>query len=519
MGGDVPANAGKLSELIGAAVHRASVAAAPHVQAAHDERITTFLEGLEARIAPLLAPLLADVLADPNTPEQVRPLLEAVAAPAHKFDSSLIGIGLAALLYPFLQAATAPAVLDVQYGANSLSHNTKLSVAELALSQIKNTYDRATAFDDARAQGLSPARFQTMIDNTGNPPGIAELLLLYRRGQIDDAKLLHGIRQSHIRDEWADEIKALRFAPPPAGEVVAGRLKQHLSDADYRDKLGEAGINPANADWMLATAGRPYGIQQALHLLNRGEIDEGRVRQVVAQSDINTVFTDDILQLRWYLPPVRSIMAMLRSGAITDAKATELFTENGVRSSDITGYLAEAHHGRTATVRTLTEAQVVRMYGAKFLPRATALAKLQTLGYDATTADTLLDFADEAQTERYTNAVITRVHARYVAYKLTDAEATNALNADAVPPAAQHELMRLWRIERDANIHVLSPAQVVAAYRRTQIGPAETKRRLLAAGVQQSDLAIVVADAFPPSEFKPASKPATEALVAAVVNA
>jgi hypothetical protein len=394
-----------------------------------------------------------------------------------------------------------------------------LSPAELALAVIKNTYPRAQAFAEAADNGVNASRFQVLIDNTGNPPGIAELLLLYRRGQISEATLAHGVRQSHIRDEWLDEVKALRFAPPPAGEVVAGRLKAHLSDADYRDKLGEAGIDPANASWMLATAGRPYGIEQALHLLNRGIISEARVREVVAQSDVNPNFTDDILHLRRYLPPVRSIMAMLRAGAIDDTEATRLFTENGMEAGDIPAYLREAHHGRTAQVRDLTSAQVVRMYGAKFMARAAAVAKLESLGYDATTANTLLDFADEAQTERYTNAVITRIHSRYVAHKLTDSEATNALNADHVPAAAQGELLRLWRIERDANIHVLSPAQVVAAYRRTQIGPAETKRRLLAVGVQQSDLAIVVADAFPPTEFKPASKAATEALVLAVVNA
>lgn len=512
MAGDNGAATGKLSEALGAALHRAAVAAAPHVQAAHDERITSFLEGLEARVAPMLAPILADALNDPATDPAVRELFGTVASPTHKFDSSLIGIGLTAILYPFLQAALTPHVTSLAQQAWQRDQSLDLTPAELALAVIKNTYDAKTATAEAGDWGINPTRFKVMVDNTGEPPGIAELLQALRRGLIDQTRLAHGVRQSRLRDEWLDVITALRYAPPPAGEVVAGRVKEHLSDTDYHTKLSEAGTDPANAEWLRLTAGRPYGIEQALHLLNRGEIDEARVRQVVAQSDVNTDFIADILQLRWYVPPVRSIMAMLRSGAITDAQARTLFSENGVRPTDIDGYLAEAHHTKATSVKELSQAQTLRMYGAKFLDRPTATARLQRLGYDDTTIGLLLDFADEAQHERYTNAVVTRIHSRFVTYKLTEAEARAALTADKIPPAAITDLLALWHIERDANVHVLTPAAIVGAYRRQEIGPAETKARLLAVGVQPSDLAIVVADGFAPTKPNPTA-------VAAVVNA
>jgi hypothetical protein len=493
-------------------VHRATVAAQPHVQAAHDERITSFLEGLEQRVAPMLAPILQQALDDPTTDPAIRELFATVAEPTHKFDSSLIGIGLTAILYPFLQAALAPHVTSLAQQAWNRDPSQVLSPAELALSQIKGTYDHTTAVREAADNGINATRFQVMVDNTGEPPGLAELLLLYRRGQITLARLVHGVRQSRVRDEWQPEILDLQYAPPPAGEVVAGRVKEHLTDAQYHTKLAHAGIDPAEGEWMRQAAGRPYGIEQGLHLLNRGEIDESRFRQVVAQSDVNTDFLADILKLRVYLPPVRSVMAMLRAGAITDAQATTLFTENGVRASDITGYLAEAHHGKTTAVRTLTEAQVVRLYSAKLLDHATATARLTALGLDGPTITLLLDYADNTRHERYVNAVITRVHTRYVAHKLTDTEATNALNADKVPAAAITDLLALWRVERGANVVVPSSSQVVGAYRRQEITAAETKRRLLALGVQQSDLAIIVADGFPPTKPNPTA-------VAAVVNA
>jgi hypothetical protein len=503
---------GKLSEVLGAALHRAAVAAAPHVQAAHDERVTAFLEGLEARVAPLLAPIIADAINDPATDPAVRELFGTVAEPTHKFDSSLIGIGLTAILYPFLQAALTPHVTSLAQQAWSRDQSLVLSPAELALATIKNTMDAKAAVAEAGDSGVNAARFQVLVNNTGEPPGIAELLQALRRGIIDATRLAHGVRQSRVRDEWLDVITALRYAPPPAGEVVAGRVKEHMTDAEYHQRLSEAGTDPANADWMLAAAGRPYGIEQALELLNRGVIDEARVRQVIAQSDVNTAFTDDILQLRHYFPPPRSVVPMLRAGAITEAQARQLLADYGVGEPWQSAFITEATHTKASAVKELSQAQTLRMYGAKFVDHATATTRLQRLGYDATTIGLLLDFADEAQHERYTNAVVTRIHSRFVNYKLTEAEARAALTADKIPGAAITDLLALWHIERDANVHVLTPASIVGAYRREEIGPAETKQRLLAVGVQLADLAIVVADGFAPNKPNPTA-------VAAVVNA
>jgi len=510
--GEAATPQGKFSEVLGAALHRAAVAAAPHVQAAHDERITSFLEGLEARVAPLLAPIIQDAIDDPATPPEVRDLFATVATPAHKFDSSLISVGLAAILYPFLQAALAPHVNSLAQQAWNRDQSQVLSPAEAALAVIKNTGGALNLGQEAADQGINAARFKTLVDNTGEPPGIAELLQALRRGIIDSTRLAHGVRQSRVRDEWLDVITALRYAPPPAGEVVAGRVKEHMNDADYRRRLSEAGTDPANADWMLAAAGRPYGIEQALHLLNRGVIDEARVRQVIAQSDINTTFTDDILQLRHYFPPPRSIVPMLRAGAITEAQARSLLADYGVGEPWATAFITEATHTKAGSVKELSQAQTLRMYGAKFLTHAEATARLVRLGYDAATITLLLDFADEAQHERYTNAVVTRIHSRFVSYKLTEAEARSALTADKIPAAAITDLLALWHIERDANVHVLTPSSIVGAYRRGEIGPAETKARLLAIGVQQGDLAIVVADGWPPTKGADARAAATAVL-------
>jgi pyruvate/2-oxoglutarate dehydrogenase complex dihydrolipoamide acyltransferase (E2) component len=112
------------------------------------------------------------------------------------------------------------------------------------------------------------------------------------------------------------------------------------------------------------------------------------------------------------------------------------------------------------------------------------------------------------------NAAVSKIRAEYVAGVITQAEATVALGAALVPTAAHADLFVFWDVERSVTIHKVTPAQVVGAYRRGVITAADCKARLLAEGVQAGNLAIVVADGYPPTH--PA---AAQAAATAVVNA
>lgn len=471
------------------------------------------LEAHEADLAAIVGPILADHVATMDLPEPVRTLFGVLTQPEHQTQFFTALFAVRAIIDQFVFAAIAPLVQDVTNQAwPRLGPSMPLSPAEVALGMLRHTLAGIDPYAEAAMSGVNRARLDVLAKNTGDSIPIAEALLLYRRGKLTPGRLQAAIEQSRTRDEWIPEILELRYAPPSVGEVLAGAVQNQLPDTQARQLFQEAGIDPVNYDWMLRTHGRPPGIAQMADLWNRGVIGQTEFDQAVRESDIKDKYVPMLEQLRVYIPPVRSVMAMLRAGAISDAEATRLFQENGVRSTDIPGYLAEAHHAKTATARELSQAQIIRLYGAQLIDRPTAQLRLEALHYDPASVGLLLDYADALRHERYVNAVISRVHSRYTSYKLTDAEVTNALQRDKVPQAAIDDLLALWKIERDANLHVLSPAAIVGAYRRTLISPAETKRRLLAVGVQPADIGIIVADGFPPTKF-------SRAVVDAVVNA
>lgn len=506
-----PPAAGDMWVGIGERVH---AKIADRLAAARHDHVAGILEQIEADLVPAVAPFLAGIVDDESLPLELRDLVRSIVGPEHFGQSVILGIAVGAILAPVLQAATAPFVQGLANNVWQKETVVPLSPAEIALGVLRHNPNVGNPYVEASKSGISQANLDAMVYNTGEPISIGDGLLLFRRGQMDQATLQTLVRQSRVRDEWFAYVLDLQYQPPGAGEVIAGRLKGHLDDVQATQKLSEAGVNPDNYPWLLATAGRPPGIEQMLHLLNRGAATMNDVDAAVRQSDINDAYLPFVHELRWYVPPVRSVMAMLRANAITDAQATTLFNENGVRPADIPGYLAEAHHSRTSAAKELSQAQILRMYAAQLLDNATASSRLTALGYTAADVTLFLELADHTRAERLQNQLISKVGSLYVNHKLTQAEAVQALTADQVPAAAQTDLFHAWDIERTANVHKPTPAQVVGAFRRGEISAADTKNRLYLLGVQATDLPIVVADGWPPGKGADA-----RAAAAGVVNA
>jgi hypothetical protein len=495
------------------------------VEAAHDklaakidqrktDQLATVLERFETELAPHLGPLLAGIVDNPEIPAPIRDLVGALVQPEHFTQSILLGIALGSVISPVLQAATAPFIQVLANQTWPTLPTVPLTPDLLAAAVIKGVLTEAEAAGMARVTGVDSGPFSTMVATAGQAIGIEEALLLWRRGDIDELELERVVHYSNVRSDFLPDIKMLKYMPPGVGEVVAGVLKGHLDPDVGRIKAGNAGLAPVDFDWLVQTSGRPYGTMEALQLWNRGVIDQARVLEVIRQSDVNNAFANDILALRVYLPPPRSIVPMLRSGAITQARALQLLEMHGLQAQDAQAFVTEATTTKATAGKSLTQAQVVAMYEAGFLTRGDATSRLQLSGHPADEITLLLDYADQSRANKLRNALIAKVGSLYTAYKIDRSTATNALNGDTVPSQTQADLFKVWDLERTATVHHPTPAQVVGAYRRGEISALDCKTRLTNLGVQPADLGIIVADGYPPTKGAEA-KAAAAAVIAA----
>lgn len=515
----MPAESEGLHPLAQAAVDAHAVTA-PKDDAASRARIVDLLETFESDMAPHLAPIIDQLLANPAIPDELRPLLGALTAPTHFGESVVIGIAIGATLSPVLQTALAP---TLQLLANTVWHNVasaggsgatiRPSADLLAAAALKGVLDPATAAGIAAYSGTSGEDFNTIFETAGQSLGFEQALLLERRGQLAPETLLSVLQYSNVNKRFYDAAQQLIYDSPSTGEVLTGALKHHLTGAQPLDLYKQAGGNPDNYDWQLASLGRPLGLVEMLDLMNRGFMTSDEVKQGIAQSDINDAYTDFALHLATYYPPVRSILPMLRAQAITPDQATKYWNDQGVPPELQAIMVKEAAHTKTGGVKELTQSQRIAEYEAGIIDAATATAAIELLGYSAADAAALVQLADEKKLMAERNATVRMIGSRYVARKITIQEAATLLGQVPVPAAKQAELVKLWDLERQTSVHIPSPAQIVGAYRRNEIGPAETKTRLLALGIDQADLKIFVADGWPPT------KPATATVIDAVVNA
>lgn len=475
-------------------------ALADKIDARKKQTVEDILHQSEADLAPIIGPVVQRIIDSPGASDELKAVMAEAGAPAHQFGSIVIGFALGATIGPALGAALAPELQAVENTAWGANPSRPISPDVAVASVLKGITGPNDPAGEAKQSGYNASRFAQMVDAAGQAIGFEAALSLSRRGLLVGVTLEQVLRYSNVNPKFYASALNLVHDPPSTGAVLTGALKHHLADGQARTLYAQAGGNPTNYDWELASSGRPLGLEEMLHLLNRKVMTEQQVRDGIAQSEINDTYTDFALQLQHYFPPPRSIVPMLRAKAITVDQANTLLGYYGVDAEWSAAFIKEAQTSSTSTAKTLTQAQVTGSYELQLITRTDALARLEKVGFDAEDATAILDLADEKRTQAMDNAVVRMIGSRYVTRKLTKPQATTQLNKIPIPQAAQGDLFHLWDIELAITVHHLTPGQVVGAFRRGLITAGACKTRLLDLGVVSDDLQIVVADGYPPTK-------------------
>ncbi len=374
-----------------------------------------------------------------------------------------------------LQAALAPEIAALSQESFNLTPTLALSAAEYADAVVKGHMTLEDARAKARLTGIDAEPFQTLVDSSGDPPAIDFLTEAWRRGVIpktsqgaDTVSLEQGIRESRLKSKWIPAIEALQYQLPPIGVVVEGWLRGQLAEADARKFLAENGVDDATATLMYKAAGRPPGPQELIQLNRRGIIPEDgagpdglSLRQGYLETDLKDKWYPAWKRLFDYVPPPRTVSALLRAGSITEAQATAILKDNGLSAELAAAYIANAHHEATAATRELTKSEVMALYTEGQFSAAEATAHLENLHYSPEVAKLEIELADFQAERGLVSHAVNRIRSFYVARKIDEATATAGLEKLNYPKAAIDKALTAWRIERDDNVKVLTPAQIL----------------------------------------------------------
>lgn len=374
-----------------------------------------------------------------------------------------------------------------------------LSVPDAALAVLRGSIDLGRAQQAAADAGVSNEDLQVIIDNTGEPPAVDELLLLWRRGQIDDATLERGIRQSRLRDEWIPQVKQLGVMPPSPAEVIDSLVTGQTDQATAQTRWREAGGDPTWFTTAWHTGGEAPTPNELAVLANRGLIpwtgtgpDVVSYEQGFKESRFKDKYLPYFRKLSVYLPPPRTVTALLNSGAIDKTEATKLLLEQGLDAALVAAYVDDSHRAKTAKQRELAVSEIELLYQERAISADDATGMLTGLGYDAADAAFILATADLQRLRKYTDAVITALHSKYTHHLIDRSTASSDLDKLGIASDQRDQLLALWDIEASATVKRLTETQVVSAAKKEILTGEEALAMLMDQGYPQVDATILL---------------------------
>lgn len=384
-----------------------------------------------------------------------------------------------------------PAVQTISNEVWQLDPNVPVPPATLAAMVNRGLLDMADGINESSKTGVGEPQFRKLVQVDGTGPTLVEAIELLRRGWITEGgpgdtgtTFFGAMKDAGVRDEWIGALASLKIQKPSGEAALNALLQGQITEQRALALWLQDGQDP---DWFTdafnsnGTAPTP---DMAGTMANRGIIPwDGSgpgvtsFEQAFLEGPWRNKWEPSMRKLMEYLPPPRTVTAMVRDGSLTDALALQLFEQEGLTPELAAAYLASAHHTTAETDKNLAKGEIIALYKAHKIDQAQATKLLETLKYSAANAALIIALADLQNADTHLTAAMNKVHGLYVSHKITREAAVSALKELKVGDAQITSLLTLWDVETTSNVRQLSEAQIVDAFALTLIpqGQAQTE--------------------------------------------
>lgn len=418
------------------------------------------------------------------------------------------------------QPLMAPMLQTIANEIWQLDPNVPVPADTLAVMVNRGLLSMTDGINESSKTGIGESQFRKLVDSAGSPPALNEIIELWRRGAIqqgapDDSvpSFERALKDSGVRDDWIPLLADLKINKPSQEEALNALLQGQITRERSYALWLQAGGDP---DWFqdaFNSQGTAPTPDMAGTMANRGIIPwdgEGAnavtFRQAFLEGPWRNKWEPSMRRLMEYLPPPRTVTAMVRAGSITDAQALALLRKEGLTQELAAAYLADAHHTKTAAQKELSQAQIKALYKDHKITQAKAEQLIEALGYSKENAGLIISLADVAKADTHLTAAMGRIHTLYVAHKLNRLAAHAALVSLHIGDQQITDLFALWDIEVESNVRLLTPAQITSAWDNKIMTQDEALQQLQHLGYSAYDAWVVLSEkAGKPLADKPAS--------------
>jgi hypothetical protein len=393
-----------------------------------------------------------------------------------------------------------PAVRAIEYEANRIYPSVALDAGTAAGIVAEDVEMRDWGAGEALSHGVDGARFDAMLGEALNAPGLPELLALWRRGLIDTAAFEHGLRKAKLEPRWDGAAKGLHDVLLSPADLSNAVVQGHMDQAAAEAEAGLQGYTAPRFDVLVENTGLPPGPATLLDWWRRGIITQAQFETGIreghtkvkyipffeaARQPLLSAATAVRLYLKgWYTKAQRD--AVGEAHGYSSQQMEDMFLSEGRPASPHQIHIGYARGARLAgaaneedAIRTAVKQSDVRpeyadlIYAGRYsLPSAFALRGLVT-GGDLTAAegqgilvdsgwppDLATKVADSwassaggaAQVNPYIakadNQLWTAIHKAYVKTGVSEAQIAPALSHIVPDAAARTAILADWNLER-----------------------------------------------------------------------
>lgn len=278
-----------------------------------------------------------------------------------------------------------------------------LSQSEVVQAAVQGHLEDADARRRWEQADGDPADYDVAYATAGNPPGVQQMLSLWRRGYVTQAEVEQAIRESRLKNKYIPAVLHLaEYVPPP--RTITTLLSHGAIDTIKAHQLFQAnGLTDEMATAYVASA---------LHTktASQKELSVGQVTALYTDGIITRPEALDDLHKVGYGDPEANLVLDLAERRAEQAVRTrvvnrvrEMFVTRKIDLATAQADLAKlkvdsAQTERLLTVwqieqqaptRTLTLGQLNAAYKAELIPHDDYIARVMNLGYDAADADLL----------------------------------------------------------------------------------------------------------------------------------
>jgi hypothetical protein len=382
----------------------------------------------------------------------------------------------AQILDPVLQALRNE-LWEAAAAQDTAALGVPLSPADLAVAVNRHFVTEDQALPDVERAGTTPSRFTILQDLAGNSLSPQELAVALRRQLITEAgtgpdatSFEQGISESNLKNKWGPVVQELATVWPTPFDALQALLEGQVTEAEGLALYTQFGGDPQFFQMLFNTRGSAPSPVQAGEMANRGIIpwdgtgpDVTSFAQAFLEGPWRNKWEPAMRALATYVPPPRTVTALLHEGVITNAQAAQYFEDAGLTPELADVYVASATHAKTAAAKNLNESAVLELYTDKLIPEAEAVTLLEQLGYDANEAGLIVSTAVFRATAAALRSNVTRVGSYYIGRKIDRATASTLLSNLGVDPGQIVTLLDGWDVERAGNVKILTAAQIESA--------------------------------------------------------